>query len=86
MPQRAFVMRVVNDVRPHVNETSGRRFKNSLLWRAFLRGCVFGDRLNRIRVHVRPHRRQKKMSVFKQKWMRVDGALVISPFTLGISI
>jgi len=67
MPQRAFVMRVVNDVRPHVNETSGRRFKNSLLWRAFLRGCVFGDRLNRIRVHVRPHRRQKKNVRFQTK-------------------
>ena len=61
MSQRACVMLVVKDVRPHVNETSGQRFKNSLLWRAFLRGCVFGYRLNRIRVHVRPHRRQKNI-------------------------
>ena len=40
----------------------------------FLKRCVFGDRFHRKRVDGRPNRR-KKISVFKQKRIRVDGAL-----------
>ena len=40
----------------------------------FLKRCVFGDRFHRKRVGGRPNR-SKKISVFKQKRIRVDGAL-----------
>ena len=51
-------------VRPHVNEGP-----------EVLKRYIFGDRFNRIRVDGRPNRR-KKISVFKQKWIHVDAALV----------
>ena len=40
----------------------------------FLKRCVFGDRFHRKRVDGRPNR-SKKISVFKQKRIGVDGAL-----------
>ena len=40
-----------------------------------LKRCVFGDRFQRKRVDGWPNR-SKKISVFKQKRIRVDGALI----------
>ena len=55
--------------------TSNRSFQKSPLWRAILKRYVFGDCFQWIRVDVRPKWR-KKISFFKQKWIRVDGALL----------
>ena len=61
-------------VRPHVNES--RRFQeSSIRWRAFWKRCVFGDCFHQIRMDGGPNRR-KKISLFRQKRKRVDGALV----------
>ena len=82
IPHRACVMLVVNDVlygisystssvfvRPHVD---GQRFEKSSLWRAFLKRCNYGDCFYRVRVLGKPNR--KKISVFNQKRIHVDGA------------
>ena len=52
-----------------------RLFQKYSFWRAFLKRCVFVDRFQRIRVDGRPNRR--KISVFKQKRLLVDGASVV---------
>ena len=53
-----------------------RRFQKYSFWRAFLKRCVFGARFQRICVDGRPNPR-KKISVFKQKRILVDGASVV---------
>ena len=58
--------------RPSTRKRKAGVFKKSPLWRAFLKRCVFGDCFHMIRVDGRPNWR-KKISVFKQKRIRVYG-------------
>ena len=51
--------------------TAKRRRQKSLLWRAFLKTNVFGDRFYRIRVDGRPNWRKK--NPFSNKNLHVDG-------------
>ena len=52
-----------------------RCFQKSPLWRALLKRCVFGDRFTALVSVCGRLNRRKKISVLKQKWIRVNGAL-----------
>ena len=55
-----------------LNQSLVSSVAQATLWKAFLKRCAFGDRFHWIRVDGRSN---WKLSVFKQKRIRVDGTL-----------